>query len=132
MKKIEAILTPHRLEAVKELLLQRGCQEVIVSDVLTDGGPNLHYRGLPYTGHAHRVKVETIVVDSEAMPTAEAILHGQPEGAAKDERVMVHPIEEVISIGIWKVDPQQPAGPRAAGARVYTPSTRLQHSVNPH
>jgi len=69
---IEAILVPRRLDAVRELLLQRGCQEVIVSEVLSEGGPKLNYRGLTYKGEAYRVKVQTIVADSGAMPTAEA------------------------------------------------------------
>ena len=76
---IEAILVPRRLDAVRELLLQRGCQEVIVSEVLSEGGPKLNYRGLTYKGEAYRVKVQTIVADSGAMPTAEAIFTGNPK-----------------------------------------------------
>ncbi|GEM_PF-4586665 len=116
MKKIEAILTPYRWDAVREVLLQRGCQEVIVSDVSIENGLSRSFRGLPYTGATHLVKVEAIVVDAEAMPTAEAILHEGPESAARDERVMVQAVEDVISIGIWKVNPRGQAGCSPADA----------------
>ena len=77
---IEAILVPRRLDAVRELLLQRGCQEVIVSEVLSEGGPKLNYRGLTYKGEAYRVKVQTIVADSGRCPPLKPFFTGKPKG----------------------------------------------------
>ncbi|MGO9454771.1 MAG: P-II family nitrogen regulator [Candidatus Binataceae bacterium] len=108
MKKVEAILTPHRLDAVRALLLERGCQDIVVSEVRSAEGRAMHYRGVDYTGDTPRIKVEAVVPDAEAMSTAEAILHGSPEHSAKDERVTLSALDHVISIGISKLDRQSP------------------------
>ncbi|MGO9602260.1 MAG: P-II family nitrogen regulator [Candidatus Binataceae bacterium] len=109
MKKVEAILTPRRLNAVRELLLERGCDDIVVSDVRSAEGQAMHYRGIDYTGDTPRIKVEAVVADAEAMWTAEAILLSFAEDSAKDERVTLSPLDHVVSIGISKLDGRSPA-----------------------
>ncbi|HKM98993.1 MAG TPA: P-II family nitrogen regulator [Candidatus Binataceae bacterium] len=117
MKKVEAILTPHRLDAVRQLLLERGCQEIIVSDVRNSEGPSMRYRGIEYPGDAARVKIEAVLADAEAIPAARAILHSSPERLAEDERVSVCPLDDVISIGIWQIDSKEPEFPKPLDVR---------------
>jgi nitrogen regulatory protein PII len=98
MKKVEAILGSHSLDQVKEVLLRRGCQEVVVSDVRRPCSQQMNRRGLSYLADAPRVKIEVIVSDADAMPTVDAILQNVA-GGAQDERVSIAHVEQVILIG---------------------------------
>ena len=98
MKKVEAILSSHCLDQIKEVLFRRGCQEIVVSDVRHPCSRQMNYRGLSYLADSPRVKIEVIVSDSDAMPTVDAILQNVA-GGAQDERVSIAHVEKVISIG---------------------------------
>ena len=98
MKKVEAILSSHCLNQIKEVLLRRGCEEVVVSDVRHPCSRQMNYRGLSYLANAPRVKIEVIVSDADARATVEAILQNVT-GGAQDERVSIAHVEKVISIG---------------------------------
>ena len=98
MKKVEAILSSHCLDQIKEVLFRRGCQEIVVSDVRHPCSRQMNYRGLSYLADAPRVKIEVIVSDADAMPTVDAILQNVV-GGAQDERVSIAHVEKVISIG---------------------------------
>jgi nitrogen regulatory protein PII len=45
MKKVEAILSSHCLDQIKEVLFQRVCQEIVVSDVRHPCSRQMNYRG---------------------------------------------------------------------------------------
>jgi nitrogen regulatory protein PII len=98
MKKVEAILSSHCLDQVKEVLLDRGCQEIVVSDVRHPCSRQMNHRGLSYLADAPRVKIEVIVSDADAMPTVDAILQNVA-GGAQDERVSIAHVEQVTLIG---------------------------------
>ena len=98
MKKVEAILSSHCLDQIKEVLFRRGCEEIVVSDVRHPCSRQMNYRGLSYLADAPRVKIEVIVSDADAMPTVDAILQNVA-GGAQDERVSIAHVEKVISIG---------------------------------
>jgi nitrogen regulatory protein PII len=98
MKKVEAILSSHWLDQIKEVLFARGCQEILVSDVRHPCTRQMNYRGLSYMADAPRVKIEVIVSDADATPTVDAILQNVA-GGAQDERVSIAHVEKVISIG---------------------------------
>ena len=98
MKKVEAILSSHRLDQIKAALFHRGCQEILVSDVRHPCGTLMNYRGLSYVADAPRVKIEVIVPDADAVATVDAILQNAA-GGAQDERVSIAHVEELISIG---------------------------------
>ena len=98
MKKVEAILSAHCLDQVKEALLNRDCHEIVVSDVRHPCSRQMNYRGLSYLADAPRVKIEVIVPDADATATVDAILQNAA-GGAQDERVSISHLESVISIG---------------------------------
>ena len=108
MKIVEAILTPYKLDAVAQLLVERGCQDIVVSEVKgseTRDGRMPRYRGVDYvTDLPRKVKLEAVVEDAEAMPTVRAILHVSRSGSSTDETISVGPLEQVVSIGISKPD----------------------------
>ena len=98
MKKVEAILSCHCLDQIKEVLFDRGCHEIVVSDVRHPCSRQMNYRGLSYLADAPRVKIEVIVSDADAMPTVDAILENVA-GGPQDQRVSISHVEKVISIG---------------------------------
>jgi nitrogen regulatory protein PII len=108
MKKVEAILSSHCLDQVKEVLFHRGCREIVVSDVRHPCSRQMNYRGLSYLADSPRVKIEIIVPDADAMPTVDVILQNA-SGGAQDQRVSIAHVENVMSIGesVRLTDPPQ-------------------------
>jgi nitrogen regulatory protein PII len=98
MKKVEAILSSHCLDQIKEVLFERGCDEIVVSDVRHPCSRQMNYRGLSYLGDAPRVKIEVIVSDADAGATVEAILQNVA-GGPQDQRVSIAHVESVVRIG---------------------------------
>jgi len=98
MKKVEAILSSDCLDQIKEVLFDRGCHEIVISDVRHPCSRQMNYRGLSYLGDAPRVKIEVIVSDVEAKPIVDAILKNLA-GGAQDQRVSIAHVEKVVSIG---------------------------------
>ena len=78
MKKIEAIIKPHRLEDVKTALTQVGVQGLTVSEIRGFGRQKGHkeqYRGAEYTVDlVPKVKIEIVVSDAGLQAAVEAIL----------------------------------------------------------
>ena len=86
MKKIEAIIKPHKLDEVKEALNAVGVTGMTVTDVRGYGRQKGHteiYRGAEYTvDFVPKVKVELVVDDAIAEAAEDAIL-----GAARTEKI---------------------------------------------
>jgi nitrogen regulatory protein PII len=86
VKKIEAIIKPHKLDDVKEALNGLGVQGMTVSDVRGYGRQKGHtevYRGAEYTvDFVPKVKVEVVVDDAVAEQAEHAILM-----AARTEKI---------------------------------------------
>jgi nitrogen regulatory protein PII len=86
MKKIEAIIKPHKLDDVKEALNTLGVAGMTVTDVKGYGRQKGHteiYRGSEYTvDFVPKVKVEVVVDDSIAEDVERAILE-----AARTEKI---------------------------------------------
>jgi len=120
MKRVEAILTPYKLDAVADLLIERGCQDIVVSEVkgseIRDRRTS-RYRSVEYViDLPPKVKLEVVVGDAEAMPTVQAILHASQCGSTTDESVSIGPLEQVVSIGISRPNrytPRRLAKPKA-------------------
>jgi nitrogen regulatory protein PII len=75
-----------------------------------DGGRTLLYRGVAYHGYESRLKIETLVPDSDAMPVVHAILSASRALDSLDHTVAVSPVENVQSIGItsFRISQAQP------------------------
>ena len=102
MKKIEAIIKPFRLEAVKEALLEIGVEGMTVTETKGFGRQKGHteiYRGTEYTvDFLPKVKLELAVADDVAGRAVAAIVGAAKTGKIGDGKVFVLPLEDVIRI----------------------------------
>ena len=102
MKKIEAIIKPHRLEDVKTALTQVGVQGLTVSEIRGFGRQKGHkeqYRGAEYTVDlVPKVKIEIVVSDSGLQAAVEAILRSARTGEIGDGKIFVSNLESVLRI----------------------------------
>jgi nitrogen regulatory protein P-II 1 len=102
MKKIEAIIKPHRLEDVKTALTQVGVQGLTVSEIRGFGRQKGHkeqYRGAEYTVDlVPKVKIEVVLADSAVTAATEAILRAARTGEIGDGKIFVYSLESVTRI----------------------------------
>src|SRR5262245_5967408 len=103
MKKLEAIIPPSRVDAVRSALtLQCGLEGLTVSEVWGVGShprATALYRGSEYeVDLAPRVKVEAVVHDRYALPGVYAIVDAARMGSPADARVLVVPVADAVRI----------------------------------
>ena len=102
MRKIEAVIKPHKLDDVKEALNTLGVQGMTVSDVRGFGRQKGHteiYRGSEYTvGFTPKVKIETIVDDSIVDDVVDAIVKAAHTGKIGDGKVFVYDVLSAVRI----------------------------------
>ena len=102
MKKIEAIIKPFRLDAVKDALRDAGIQGMTAMEVKGFGRQKGHteqYRGAEYTvDFVPKVKIDVVVPDDLAARTVEAIERAAQTGKIGDGKIFVSAVEEVVRI----------------------------------
>ncbi|HTA19576.1 MAG TPA: P-II family nitrogen regulator [Polyangia bacterium] len=102
MKKIEAIIKPHKLDEVKDRLRQIGIAGMTVSEVKgfgRTGGKTEIYRGSSYVvDFVPKVRIEIVVKDSMAMDAVQAIASVAKTGKIGDGKIFVLPVDEAIRI----------------------------------
>jgi nitrogen regulatory protein PII len=102
VKKIEAIVKPFKMEAVKEALAEVGIEGMTLSEVKGFGRQKGHseiYRGSEYTvDFLPKVKFEIVVADDRAQRTVDAILRAAKTGKIGDGKVFVSEVEQAIRI----------------------------------
>jgi len=102
VKKIEAIIKPHRLEEVKTALTQVGVQGMTVSEIRGFGRQKGHkeqYRGAEYTVDlVPKIKVEIVLSDATVAAAVEAILRAAKTGEIGDGKIFVSNLESAIRI----------------------------------
>ncbi|HUI41923.1 MAG TPA: P-II family nitrogen regulator [Terriglobia bacterium] len=102
MKKIEAVVQPSRVEAVKEALVEIGIGGMTISEVRGHGRQKGHtevYRGNEYTVDLlPKVKFEIVLLDAQVEPAIDAILRSAKTGKIGDGKIFISSVEEVIRI----------------------------------
>ena len=102
MKKVEAIIKPHKLDDVKAALTQVGIQGMTVSEVRGFGRQKGHkeqYRGAEYTVDlVPKVKVEVVIGDASLAAVVEAITRAARTGEIGDGKIFVYSLEAVSRI----------------------------------
>jgi nitrogen regulatory protein P-II 1 len=102
MKKIEAIIRPHLLEAVKESLQTHGVKGMTISEVKGFGRQKGHtemYRGSEYTVEfVPKLKLEIVIDDEIVEGVVDAIIKAAKTGKFGDGKIFVLPVEEAIRI----------------------------------
>jgi nitrogen regulatory protein P-II 1 len=108
MKKIEAIIKPFKLEAVKEALSEVGVEGMTVSEVKGFGRQKGHteiYRGSEYTvDFLPKIKIEVVLPDATVESAVSAIVKSAKTGKIGDGKVFVSPIESAVRIRTSETD----------------------------
>ena len=102
MKKIEAIIKPFKLEAVKDALSEIGIHGMTVTEVKGFGRQKGHteiYRGSEYTvDFLPKMKIETVLPDNQVEAAVTAIINAAKTGKIGDGKVFVWSIENAYRI----------------------------------
>jgi nitrogen regulatory protein P-II 1 len=102
MKKIEAIIQPHKLEDVKEALKGIGIDGMTISEVRGHGRQKGHkevYRGMEYqVDLLPKVKVEMVVSDERSAEVIQIVVRSARTGKIGDGKVFVYDVAEAIRI----------------------------------
>ncbi len=102
MKKIEAILRPHKLDEVREALQESGVHGLTISEVKGVGRQQGHtevYRGSEYkVDFLPKIKLEVVVSDSMLDQVVSLIVKSSKTGSVGDGKIFVIPVEEVLRI----------------------------------
>ena len=108
MKKVEAIIKPFKLEAVKEALAEVGVEGMTVTEVKGFGRQKGHteiYRGSEYTvDFLPKIKLEIVLPDTVVDSAVQAIVKSAKTGKIGDGKVFVSPIEGAIRIRTSETD----------------------------
>jgi nitrogen regulatory protein P-II 1 len=103
MKKIEAIIRPLRLEAVKTALAEAGVTGITVSDVRGSGRQHGHgpysYRGEEYIIELpSKIKLEIVARDDEVDEVIEVLLEHARTGEEGDGKIFVLSARDAVRI----------------------------------
>ena len=102
MLKIEAIIQPSRMDAVKTALLEAGIEGVTVIEARGHGRQKGHtefYRGREYTVDLiPKIKLEIVVADAMKETVVQAILGAARTGRIGDGKIFISRVEEAIRI----------------------------------
>jgi len=110
MKRIEAIVRPERLEAVKAAIVFVGHKGLTVSEVKGHGiqqGITQSWRGEEYAVDLlPKVSIAVVVNDHEVHDVVDAILKAARTDRLGDGKIFVTPVEEVIRVRTGESGPE--------------------------
>lgn len=102
MKKVEAIIRPHLLDAVRAVLQEADVIGMTISEVQGYGRQRGHtetYRGAEYRiEFVPKIKLEVIIPDELEDSVLNAIVKAARTGKFGDGKIFVTPVEDVIRI----------------------------------
>lgn len=102
MQKIEAIIQPSKLDAVKEALIEAGVEGMTILEARGHGRQKGHtefYRGREYSVDVlPKIKLEMVVPDVIVDRTVQAILTAAGTGRIGDGKIFISRIDDAIRI----------------------------------
>ena len=102
MKRIEAIIQPHKLEDVKEALKAIGVDGMTITEVRGHGRQKGHkevYRGMEYqVDLLPKVKIEMVVPDARLDEITNTLVSAARTGRIGDGKIFVYEVAEAIRI----------------------------------
>jgi nitrogen regulatory protein P-II 1 len=102
MQKIEAIIQPSKLDAVKDALVEIGVHGITIMEARGHGRQKGHtefYRGREYSVDLlPKVKLETVVTDEMLEKAINAIITVARTGSIGDGKIFISKIDDAIRI----------------------------------
>jgi nitrogen regulatory protein P-II 1 len=102
MQKIEAIIQPSRLDAVKDALVEAGVSGITIFEARGHGRQKGHtefYRGREYSVDLlPKIKLELVVTDEMVDRAVQAIITAARTGRIGDGKIFLSRIDEAIRI----------------------------------
>ncbi|HLJ13288.1 MAG TPA: P-II family nitrogen regulator [Bryobacteraceae bacterium] len=102
MKKIEAIIQPHKLEDVKEALKTIGIDGMTIIEVRGHGRQKGHkevYRGMEYqVDLLPKIKLEMVIPEARAEEVVNTLVASARSGKIGDGKIFVYDVAEAIRI----------------------------------
>lgn len=102
MKKIEAIIQPHKLEEVKEALKAIGIDGMTITEVRGHGRQKGHkeiYRGMEYqVDLLPKIKVEMVIPEARYDEVIKTLVTAARTGKIGDGKIFVFEVAEAIRI----------------------------------
>jgi nitrogen regulatory protein PII len=102
MKRIEAIIKPHKFEEVQEALREAGVQGMTVTEVKGFGRQRGHteiYRGSEYTvDFVPKTLIEILANDEQVASIIKVIEDSAKTGKVGDGKIFISEIEDVVRI----------------------------------
>ncbi len=102
MHKIEAVIQPSKLDAVKDALIEIGVEGMTILEARGHGRQKGHtefYRGREYAVDVlPKIKLEMVVADAMVERTVQAIITAARTGRIGDGKVFISRVEEAIRI----------------------------------
>ena len=102
MVKIEAVIQPMKLDAVKEALIEAGFDGITILEARGHGRQKGHtefYRGREYTiDLLPKVKIEIVVMDDRKDKVVQAILGAARTGHIGDGKIFISKVDDAIRI----------------------------------
>src|SRR5579859_2049167 len=100
MKRIEAIIQPHKLDEVKQALHGIGVDGITISEVRGHGRQKGHtevYRGNEYTVDLlPKIKIEAVLPDNMVEQAVNTILKAARTGKIGDGKIFLTTVDEAI------------------------------------
>jgi nitrogen regulatory protein P-II 1 len=102
MKKIEAIVQPHKLQEVKDAMKSIGIDGMTISDVRGHGRQKGHtevYRGMEYQiDLLPKMKLEMVVPSERADEVIRVLMESARTGKIGDGKIFVYDVADAIRI----------------------------------
>ena len=102
MQKIEAVIQPSRLDAVKDALVEAGISGITILEARGHGRQKGHtefYRGREYSVDLlPKVKLEVVVTDTMVERAVQAITSAARTGRIGDGKIFITRVDEAIRI----------------------------------
>ncbi|MGI4854837.1 MAG: P-II family nitrogen regulator [Janthinobacterium lividum] len=102
MHKIEAVIQPGKLDAVKEALIEIGVDGITIVEARGHGRQKGHtefYRGREYSVDLlPKIKLETVVTDDMVDKTVQAIVTAAQTGSIGDGKIFITRVDDAIRI----------------------------------
>ena len=102
MKKIEIVIRPEKLDALRNALEGAGCAELMLTEIEGHGkqkGVVQQWRGEKYRVELlPKIKIEVVVKDSELERITKLIINTVRTGEIGDGKIFIYPVDDAIRV----------------------------------